>query len=144
MSTAQPFLVVSDVIEASSDRVWDVISDFGGLGRWSSAVDSCTLDGVGVGGYRIVQIGDISIRERLEVWDAEAMRVRYRPVSGSVMPIDNMVVEMVLTPVGAAATRLDWQVEGTSTIDAAKARAVTEKRYRFRIGELKECLVKGC
>ena len=135
-----PLTTVSDTIDAPPPVVWDVIGSFGGLKRWSRAVSSCTTEGSGLGSFRIVQIGEAVIRERLEAWNPEAWHICYRPVSGSVMPVSNMVVSMKLTSLGDGKTKLDWTVDGEPTIPAEKTIAILQSRYKARIAELKECV----
>jgi hypothetical protein len=131
---------ISDTLDAPPPVVWEVIGDFGGLKRWSRAVSSCMTEGSGIGSFRIVQIGEAVIRERLEAWDPAAWYICYRPVSGSVMPVSDMVVSMTLTLLSDGKTKLDWTVHGEPTIAADKAVAFLQSRYQSRIAELKECV----
>jgi hypothetical protein len=135
-----PVLIVTATIDANIHRVWEIISDFGGLERWSGAVESCTADGAGVGSIRTVHIDGREICERLEGIDPGAFRLRYRPISGSLMPVDDLCATMALTSVSDDSTRLDWRIDGSPTIARDEVVALLEKRYRFRIGELNACL----
>lgn len=140
MSEDTPFYVASRDLAAAAPLVWSIISDFGGLKRWSEAIEACSADGNAVGAMRTVRVVGGEIHERLEAFDPATYYLRYRPVSGSVMPIDDLNVAMRLTALGPATTRIEWMVYGTPTIDPAKARASIAKRYEFRLGELEACL----
>jgi hypothetical protein len=61
---------VTDRIAASADRVWDLVCDFGGIGRWAAAVESVTLAGEGIGAVRTIGLpGGVKLQERLEASD---------------------------------------------------------------------------
>jgi hypothetical protein len=143
VSEAAQFCTIAEELDAGLADVWNIISDFGGLKRWSAAIESCVADGQGVGALRRVHMGGAEIVERLEAFDASAHFLQYRPISGSVMPVDDLVVTMALTSLGERRTRLEWSVFGRPTIDPAKAHASLQKRYSFRISELKEALQSG-
>jgi len=50
------------------DAVWAPLSLFGGLERWVDGVQTCTLEGHGVGAIRTVGRNGRSVRERLEMF----------------------------------------------------------------------------
>lgn len=131
---------ISDIIDAPPQTVWSIIGNFGGLQRWSRTVTSCTTEGSGVGSYRVVQIGDAVIRERLEAWDPAAFTLTYRLVSGPSMPVKDMQVSMTLTAVDGDKTKLDWAVAGEPTIERDKVLEILRSRYQGRIAELKACI----
>lgn len=65
-------VVRSAEVAAPPDRVWGVLSDFGGISAWAANVDhSClTTDlGEGVGTARRVQIGRLTLIERVTTWE---------------------------------------------------------------------------
>lgn len=135
-----PFHVATRELEAPIAAVWAIIGDFGGLKRWSGAVESCSADGNAVGAMRRVVIAGGEIVERLEAFDPADHTLCYRPVSGSTLPIAGMNVAMQLTPLDEARTRIDWTVFGRPTIDPDKARGSIARRYEFRLDELVACL----
>ncbi len=61
-------------ILASRSRVWDVLSDFGGLARWFTEAEHSSLlteRGQGVGAERRVQVGKLALVETVVAWEPE-------------------------------------------------------------------------
>lgn len=60
-------------LDASAQRVWGVLSDFGGISAWAANIDdSCLMsDQVeGVGMVRRIQAGRVTVIERVTRWEA--------------------------------------------------------------------------
>src|SRR5262245_21114819 len=68
---------VEQEIGASADRVWKLMRDFGGLKAWNPGIESCEVEGEGVGAVRTIKMGAISITERLEHLDDAARTYQY-------------------------------------------------------------------
>ena len=57
---------VSERVAASAESVWDLLGDFGGITRYSAGVESCTVQGSGVGAVRTIRLpGGLELQERL-------------------------------------------------------------------------------
>lgn len=74
-----PRVYKSCVIDAPVERVWPIIRDFGGIGKYGPIVETCTLEsGTGdqVGAVRVIKTKDGGvIRERLiELSDHEQLQ----------------------------------------------------------------------
>ena len=63
---------VVETVSAGADRVWELFRDFGGISRFSQGIDSCTVEGEGVGAVRTLTMGGgLKLQERLEAFDDE-------------------------------------------------------------------------
>lgn len=98
---------VRDEIDASRDVVWDLVSDFGGVKRISPEVESCVLDGEGVGAVRTINTQGIVIKERLESLDGNNYTFSYSIVEGPI-PFTNYLATVVLDTAGPGRTRINW------------------------------------
>jgi hypothetical protein len=66
------------IINSPSDAVWQTVSDFSAVCKYSVMVTSCTVEGEGVGAVRTSTYADGSmIVERLEALDEDAQRLSY-------------------------------------------------------------------
>lgn len=101
-------------IAASPGAVWDVVRDFGGVKRWSPAVESCELDGQGVGAVRTIKMGEMVIRERLEKIDEGARTLSYA-ILDAPFPVRNYLATMRISESASGRTKLSWG----STFEAA-------------------------
>ena len=64
---------VVENVNASADRVWELFRDFGGISRFSQGIDSCTVEGEGVGAVRTLTMGGgLKLQERLESGNVSA------------------------------------------------------------------------
>ena len=93
-----------------ADAVWERIADFGGL-DWMPGVESCSVEGEGVGAVRSVVMGPMTIRERLEHLDAEGRTLTYSIVEGP-LPAENYVATITVSE-REGGCRVDW----TATFD---------------------------
>lgn len=80
-----PRLIVEEeiIIDAPADKVWKLVSDFGGLHQWHPAIKNSVMDGDKT---RILNLGnDITITEELKVKDDTNKRLKYEIVDMSVV-----------------------------------------------------------
>lgn len=112
-------VTVSERVEASADRVWELLGDFGGVVRWGGpALQSCTVEGEGVGAIRrITGPGGMQIVERLEARDDTARSLSYAIVEKSPIPIRDYLATVTVTEEGPHACRVEWR--GTFQPDGA-------------------------
>lgn len=104
---------VSERVEASADAVWDLLRDFGGVQRFSPAIEKCTVEGEGIGAVRTLTMpGGLSIQERLEAFDDTGRRLQYAITSGP-LPMENYLATIEVREDGDACA-IDW----SSTFDA--------------------------
>jgi carbon monoxide dehydrogenase subunit G len=131
---------ISDRLNVSADKVWDLVGDFGGIGRFSAGFKSITCTGAGVGAVRTITLpNDAQIQERCELRDAARRVLDYSIVAGP-MPIANYLARIQLFEDGNG-TRVEW----SSTFDPngipeAQAIAMIEGVYKGGIAGLKKAL----
>ncbi|MFV0257420.1 MAG: SRPBCC family protein [Acidimicrobiales bacterium] len=90
-----------------ADRLWALVSDFGGIADILDGVASCSLDGEGVGAIRSIPAGGGTVRERLDELDPDAHRLTYSIVDGP-MPFVDYSATMAITEDGKDACTLTW------------------------------------
>src|SRR6185295_8600912 len=94
-------------IDAAKEAVWDLVSDFGGVGRISPEVESCKVEGEGVGAVRTINTSGIIIQERLEALDGKTYTFSYSMLEGPI-PFKNYLAHVTLTDAGPKRTRIKW------------------------------------
>jgi len=112
---------------ASAERVWTVVSDFGGFAEMlvASRNGNVETSGVGVGMTRAVRVGDDYLLERLEAIDDTRFCTRYSmPVTGP-FPMTDYQATIALTPLANDRCALEWVgsfvASGASDREAADA-----------------------
>jgi carbon monoxide dehydrogenase subunit G len=128
---------VSERIEAPSDRVWELVRDFGGVRRYAAGIEKCSVEGSGVGAVRTLSLaGGAELRERLEAIDDARRRLSYSIVSGPI-PVASYLATIEICD-EASGCRVDW----SSTFEAKgitddQARRMIEGVYRGGIAGIK-------
>jgi hypothetical protein len=92
---------------ASPDQVWALVSDFGGIDRIMDAVESCEVEGEGVGSRRTIPMGGGAVVESLDELDHETMTLTYSIVE-SPLPFKDYSATMVVAPEGGGGSTLTW------------------------------------
>ena len=93
--------------QASADTVWKELADFGGIGEWAPGMESCKLEGSGVGAVRVLGMpGGVVIKERLESLDESARCLTYSITEGP-MPVENYLATVKVSEQGSG-SRVDW------------------------------------
>jgi carbon monoxide dehydrogenase subunit G len=131
---------VSDRINASADKVWDLIGDFGGIERYSKGFKSVSCVGSGVGAIRTITLpNDAQIQERCELLDAARRTLDYSIVAGA-LPLTGYLARIQLFEDGDG-TRIEWSssFEPTGISDAQGVQMV-EGIYKGGIAGIKKAL----
>jgi mxaD protein len=92
-------------IERPPSEVWDVVSDFGGVGSWMPGVESCHL----AGDDRVIKMMGLEITEGLARRDNDDRVLVYRIVGG-VPGVGNHQATITVEPLGPG-SRVTWDVE---------------------------------
>lgn len=72
------------VVDASPDKAWALVGDFGGLVGWFPAVTKSTVEGTGVGALRHLTMPDGNqLTERQQTRDDTARYYEYAVISGA-------------------------------------------------------------
>lgn len=103
---------------ASPDQLWALVADFGSLDQIMDGIDSCDMEGDGVGAKRtMVMGGGPPVIESLDVLDAEAMTLTYSILEAP-LPFKDYSATMVVAPEGEGCS-LTWT--GTFEADGVPA-----------------------
>jgi len=84
--------------------------DFGGVADASPMIETCTVEGEGVGAVRTLGLrGGLSLHERLEAHDDAAMTFSYSIVGESPLPFTDYLSTVRIEPAGESACIIDWR-----------------------------------
>ena len=101
-------IVVKEELAVSADAVWQLVRDFGGILKWSSAIKSCDVEGEGIGAVRTLGLGGgQAIRERLEGFEEDDRTFRYSIVDGP-LPVENYLATFVVHARGEDRCEIEW------------------------------------
>ncbi len=104
---------VVETVNASADQVWELFRDFGGITRFSQGIDSCTVEGEGLGAVRTITMGGgLKLQERLEAFDDSGRTLSDAIIGDHPLPFDNYLSTVKVVDQGDACT-----VEWSSTYD---------------------------
>ena len=98
---------VRDEIDADVTKVWDLVSDFGGVNRISPDIQSCEVEGEGIGAVRTINTNGIIIQERLEGLDPVARTFSYSMLEGPI-PFKKYLANVKLEESGGGRTKINW------------------------------------
>jgi hypothetical protein len=130
-------VVVRSEIGAPAARVWDVVSDFGGLLQWAAGVESCRVDGEGVGAVRTLGIpGGLELQERLESWDAAARQYSYAIVNETPLPFTGYLSTFTVEEAGDEGCTVTWRGRFEPTGDEAAAAGIIRGIYTGGLASL--------
>jgi uncharacterized membrane protein len=91
-------------IDQSADKVWAVVSDFGGIGTWMPGIDACRVEG----DRRILDTMGMTITEELVKKDDGGRALTYAIVDGA--PVKSHEAVITVTPAGDSC-QVTWGVE---------------------------------
>jgi uncharacterized protein YndB with AHSA1/START domain len=99
-----PKAFVSTVINAPTERVWRVVSDFNGLAAWMPGMTGSVIE-AGKGGKEIGAVRALTmagtkdkLRERLEALSPDELLITYSVLEGP-LPVKSIVTSMRLRPI---------------------------------------------
>ncbi len=108
MATTQ----VVETVAAKAADVWKHLSDFGGI-QPGGIIESCEVEGEGVGMVRTLRLTTGVVVERLDVHDADQMTFAYSIINDECpLPVSNYsaTVKITADPGGEGCT-VDWTGE---------------------------------
>ena len=91
-------------IKADPDKVWGVVSDFGGLDTWLPGVDSCRREG----DDRFLEMMNMNITEHLVKKDDAAKQLVYGITDG--VPVEHHEATITVAPAGDG-SKVTWEVD---------------------------------
>ena len=134
-------VLVSDEIDAPAAAVWSIMGDFGGVASWSKGIESCEVEGDGVGAVRTLTMpGGVQIRERLESHDDSTHTFQYSIVEPSPLPATGYLATVAITAIDEQRARIDWSSTFEPSADAEQVRGLIQGIYTGGIAALKQKL----
>ncbi len=138
-----PRIQIEEELPAGADAAWKLVREFGAIADYAPGIESCEVEGDGVGALRTLKMGGAVIVERLESLDDAARRFSYSITDGP-MPVENYLATVSISEAGADRSRIEW----TTTFDAPgmpdeQAQALAggmEGAYRGMIGGMQKAL----
>lgn len=111
---------VAKTIDAPSDLVWTAIKNIDGLDRWFPIIESCSVEGEGVGAVRVLGLvnGGVMKDRILEICDTER-RLRYRRFE-SPFPVDDYLGTVEVRDAPDRRSNLSWSVRAEYSPDRAQ------------------------
>ena len=104
-------------VNASPDKAWALVGDFGGLVGWFPAVTKSTVEGKGVGALRHLTMPDGNqLTERQQTRDDAARFYEYVVIAGA-LPCTDYVSRLAVSPAGSGA-RITWTAQFVPLKDA--------------------------
>jgi len=101
---------VIEEIAAPAARVWALIRGFGDLLQWADGLESCQLEGSGIGAVRTVGLpGGLRLQERLETFDEAARSFSYAIIGKSPLPFRDYLSSVRIREVGPARCEITWE-----------------------------------
>jgi hypothetical protein len=100
---------VVELLDAPIARVWAILADFGGVGRYMKGVEVGSVVGTGVGAVRTIPLPNGTVRERQESLDPERFAYSYRVLDPSPLAMSDYLAEVRLEPAGAGACKIEWR-----------------------------------
>ncbi len=101
---------VVEEVSAPAARVWAVIRGFGDILQWTDGLESCELEGSGVGAVRTVGLpGGLRIQERLESFDEEERSFSYAIIGKTPLPFRDYLARVQLREAGPARCEITWE-----------------------------------
>jgi hypothetical protein len=103
-------VIVRRKVAAPAKRCWDLLADFGGLAELSPMIESCEVEGEGVGAVRTLHAaGGMKLQERLEAHDEAGLTFSYSIIGDNPLPLTDYYSTVTIEPVGDDACVIDWR-----------------------------------
>ncbi len=104
---------VTKTISAPAERVWAMVSEWGGTHKWIPGVGPVQVEGEGVGSVRSADLDPATgftgrISEELLAFDDDGMSFRYAAIGDSPLPVVDYVATMTVVAEGDQTSRVTW------------------------------------
>ena len=98
--------------------------------RYSEGIESCTVEGEGVGAVRTLGIpGGLELQERLESWDAGAREYSYAIINENPLPFTDYRSTFTIEEAGDAGCTVTWRGTFEPTGDEGAAAGIIRGIY---------------
>lgn len=125
-------VVVEEIVAAAADKVWAVMSNFGGIER-SAMIQDVVVEGSGVGMLRtLTMTGGGIVQERLETFDPASRTYSYAIVNpDSPLPVSGYLSTVTISANEEASARVRWSSRFEPVgVPAEKAEALIAGIYK--------------
>ena len=121
---------VTKSVKAPADKVWAMVSEWGGTHKWIPGVGPVSVEGEGIGSIRSADLDPATgfvgrISERLESFDDKTRSFSYRVIGDSPIPIRDYVAEMTVVERGPEAASVTWSCSWFANGDISEADLIT-------------------
>jgi len=101
---------VVEEIAAPAARVWVLIRGFGDLLEWATGLESCQLEGSGIGAVRTVGLpGGLRLQERLEAFDEASRSFSYAIIGKHPLPFRDYLSSVGIREIGPTRCEITWE-----------------------------------
>jgi uncharacterized protein YndB with AHSA1/START domain len=102
-------VVTTMTLDAPSEKVWEVIAKGDGLEKWFSVIESCELEGSGIGAKRTCQTfqGQV-LKETILTIDNGAKVFQFSIDEQDMLPTRDIMGTIHITPISASQTNFTW------------------------------------
>ncbi|MBC8073237.1 MAG: SRPBCC family protein, partial [Deltaproteobacteria bacterium] len=108
-TAARTDFALERTLAAPVDVVWEILGDFGAAVRWGApAMETCVVEGVGVGAVRSLSGQGLTVRERLLAHDPATRRLSYSILEPHPLPFADYVTTIEVRPQGPGSCRVRW------------------------------------
>lgn len=120
-----------EIINASADKVWTFLSDFPALDKWAApgSISHIKMEGNGIGAVRAITSAVGLIREKLEIFDAAAMRIGYSMDNETPLPFKDYFAIAKVTKLPDNRCIVNWQSTFEPVGDVDQAQKVALDLY---------------
>ncbi len=123
-------VIVRRKVAAPAAKVFAVLSDFGGLESWNKGIESCQVEGEGVGAVRTLGMaGGLALQERLEALDEGSLSYSYAIVGDPPLPFREYLATVTVEADGEEACLVDWRGRFEPTGDETVAAKIVAGVY---------------
>ena len=132
-------VIVNEKLGVPAARVWEVIRNFGGLLDWAEGIESCTVEGDGIGAVRTLGLrGGLKLNERLEAYEEDARTLSYSIVGDSPLPVTGYLSTIHVEDEGDSST-IEWRgtFEPAGSADRAQVEGIIRGVYTSSIQSLR-------
>ena len=132
-------VIVNEKLGVPAARVWELIRGFGRLLDWAEGIETCTVEGDGIGAVRTLGLpGGLKLNERLEAYDENARTLSYSIIGDSPLPVTGYLSTIRVEDEGDSCT-IDWRgtFEPAAGADTAQVEGILRGVYTGSIQSLR-------
>ncbi len=133
-------VTVAEHVQASPEKVWEVIGKFDAIHRWAPGIKEAKAEGTGIGALRTLTFnGGGSITERL-VSRAESPLAYTYAIERGDLPVNNHISTLMVVDHGDGSCTVSWvcTFETKPAANEGEVRQVFGDFYRNSIASLKK------